>query len=300
MSWPACGEVVESSDAYLFAGPIFTDYTTTGYSTLINKNKLIHVDPNFVKVQGKTYHYVFLKEFLKELTKKVKANSTSLDTFKRIRGEAPPPGVSKNPDQTPVTTRYLFSKIQEMLNSDTALIAETGDSWFNSMRLKLPEGCGFEIQLQYGSIGWSVGATLGYALGAPKKRVVAMIGDGSFQMTAQEVSTMIRYGVNPIIFLLNNKGYTIEVEIHDGIYNQIKNWRYSQLVDVFGAGEGKGRHWEVETEAALGEAVEQAQEHQGLAFIEVHLDPADCNKHLLEWGSRVANNNGRPPVPTKR
>jgi len=49
-----------------------------------------------------------------------------------------------------------------------------------------------------------------------------MIGDGSFQMTAQEISTMIRYGVNPIIFLLNNRGYTIEVQIHDGPYNNIK------------------------------------------------------------------------------
>ena len=69
--------------------------------------------------------------------------------------------------------------------------------------------------MQYGSIGWSVGATLGYCVGAPERRIVALIGDGSFQLTAQEISTMIRYGVRPIIFLMNNRGYTIEVEIHD-------------------------------------------------------------------------------------
>jgi TPP-dependent 2-oxoacid decarboxylase len=53
--------------------------------------------------------------------------------------------------------------------------------------LRLPSGAGFELQLRYGSIGWSVGATLGYALGAAGagRRVVALIGDGSFQMTAQ-------------------------------------------------------------------------------------------------------------------
>ena len=82
--------------------------------------------------------------------------------------------------------------------------------------------------MQYGSIGWSVGATLGYALGGAR-RVITLIGDGSFQMTAQEVSTMIRYGLNPIIFLINNGGYTIEVEIHDGPYNPIKNWDYAGL-----------------------------------------------------------------------
>lgn len=37
--------------------------------------------------------------------------------------------------------------------------------------------------MQYGSIGWSVGATLGYAQGAKDKRVIACIGDGSFQVS---------------------------------------------------------------------------------------------------------------------
>lgn len=61
--------------------------------------------------------------------------------------------------------------------------------------------------MQYGSIGWSVGAVLGYSMAAAEKgkRVIAMIGDGSFQMTAQEISTMIRYGADPIIFLINNR-----------------------------------------------------------------------------------------------
>ena len=49
----------------------------------------------------------------------------------------------------------------------------------------------------------------------------------------QDVSTMIRYKLNPIIFLVNNGGYTIEVEIHDGPYNYIQNWDYSGLVQCF-------------------------------------------------------------------
>lgn len=157
--------------------------------------------------------------------------------------------------------------------------------------------------MQYGSIGWSVGATLGYAQAATKKRVIACIGDGSFQVsvltcepeiqtdwkqfhntddlceswgfktkhsklvisklqnlspsvtkfldcfqsshkhfdwqvTAQDVSTMIRNDQKSIIFLINNGGYTIEVEIHDGPYNVIKNWNYTGLVDAIHNGEG--------------------------------------------------------------
>ena len=122
----------------------------------------------------------------------------------------------------------MFAKVQSVLGAETALLAETGDSWFNGLKVRFPRGCRFEIQFQAGSIGWCVPAALGYELGSPMPiRVVAMIGDGSFQLTAQEVSTMVRYGVKPVIVLVNNRGYTIEAEIHDGPYNQIKNWDYA-------------------------------------------------------------------------
>ncbi len=294
VSTPACGEVVESSDLYLFAGPLLTDYTTTGYSSLINEKKLILAGPDNVQLPGQVYNRVMLSEFLAALAKKVKPNPASLDTYKRIRGEALPPEASADPT-APLTVRRLFVHIEEMLTNQTSLIVETGDSWFNSMRLKLPKDCGYEIQMQYGSIGWSVGATLGYAIGVQNKgrRVITLVGDGSFQMGAQEVSTMIRYQLNPIIILINNGGYTIEVEIHDGPYNKIKNWEYSELVKVFNAEDGKGWSTKVKTEKELVTAIKKAIKHDGLCLIEVILDPNDCNKNLLQWGSRVAANNNK-------
>lgn len=45
--------------------------------------------------------------------------------------------------------------------------------------------------MQYGSIGWSVGATLGYAQAVPEKRVIACIGDGSFQVYNSPVKTLL-------------------------------------------------------------------------------------------------------------
>lgn len=59
------------------------------------------------------------------------------------------------------------------------------------------------------------------------------------KVTAQDISTMMRCGQRTIIFLINNGGYTIEVEIHDGPYNVIKNWNYTALVDAIHNGEGK-------------------------------------------------------------
>lgn len=294
VSSPGCGEVVESSDKYLFAGPLFTDYTTTGYSALIDQKKLILVGHDHVKLDGETYTNVMLADFLRELAKVIKHNDSSLRAYQRVKGEAPPPEAG-HPNSA-LTVRRLFAKINKLLTSQSALIVETGDSWFNSMRLKLPKGCLYEIQMQYGSIGWSVGATLGYALASKgQKRVIALIGDGSFQMTAQEISTMIRYKVNPIIFLINNGGYTIEVEIHDGPYNVIKNWRYAELTKVFNADDGNAWGTLVRTERELDQAIKKAVKHKGMSFIEVIVDRDDCNKLLLQWGSRVSANNSKPP-----
>jgi len=143
----------------------------------------------------------------------------------------------------------------------------------------------YEFQMQYGSIGWSVGATLGYAQAAKDKRVIACIGDGSFQVrihrncprcsasffrhgvpvcsrsawhwqvTAQDVSTMLRCGQRSVIFLINNGGYTIEVEIHDGPYNVIKNWDYTGLVDAIHNSDGSCWTKKVRTEGELKEAI---------------------------------------------
>ncbi|XP_068664134.1 pyruvate decarboxylase 1-like [Aristolochia californica] len=293
-----CGEIVESADTYMFVGPIFNDYSSVGYSLLIKKEKAIIVQPNRVTIgNGPSFGWVFMAEFLSALAKKVKKNTTAVENYCRI---FVPNGVPlRYENNEPLRTNILFKHIQNMLNGSTAVIAETGDSWFNCQKLHLPENCGFEFQMQYGSIGWSVGATLGYAQAAKDKRVIACIGDGSFQVTAQDISTMIRTKQRSIIFLINNGGYTIEVEIHDGPYNIIKNWNYTAFVNAICNGEGKCWATKVRTEEELIDAIGVATgaEKDSLCFIEVILHKDDTSKELLEWGSRVSAANSRPPNP---
>lgn len=293
VSSPGCAEIIESCDAYLFAGPIFNDYTTVGWTSLVSPQKLIEVQPDRVILAGQEYAQVYMQEFLAALAREIQPNDAALKAFRRIHEPLPPHVLYS---EAALTTRAIREQVQSILTEDSALLVETGDSWFNGQKMTLPEGCLYEFQMQYGSIGWAVGALLGYAIGlGQQKRTIALIGDGSFQLTAQEVSTMIRYGLNPIIFLINNGGYTIEVEIHDGPYNNIKNWDYTCLVKAFDAGECKGWSRRVQTVGELAEAIEQAQAHDGLALIECIIDRDDCTKELLEWGSRVAAANSRPP-----
>jgi TPP-dependent 2-oxoacid decarboxylase len=265
---------------------------------------MLLVNPTDVQLPGASYTGVALVEFLSALAEKVKPNPASLEEFVSVREDFPrripttsTPGEQKS--DVPLTTRSVFTKVQSVLTEQSALLVETGDSWFNGLKTPLPHDCKFEIQFLAGSIGWCCPATLGYELGCPKPtRVISMIGDGSFQLTAQEVSTMVRYGTKPIIVLINNRGYTIEAEIHDGPYNRIKNWDYAGLMQVFTANEGKGLGLHAATVGEFDAAMEQALAHDGPCMIEVAIDPHDCSTELREWGSRVAVANSRPPRTT--
>ncbi|KAJ4845471.1 Pyruvate decarboxylase 4 [Turnera subulata] len=298
VSTPFCSEIVESADAYLFAGPIFNDYSSVGYSLLLKKEKAIIVQPDRVVIgNGPAFGCILMKDFFRALAKRLQLNSTAFDNYQRIF--VPEGQPLKGELNEPLRVNVMFQHIQNMLSGETAVIAETGDSWFNCQKLRLPRGCGYEFQMQYGSIGWSVGATLGYAQAVPEKRVIAFIGDGSFQVTAQDVSTMLRCKQKSIIFLINNGGYTIEVEIHDGPYNVIKNWNYTGLVEAIHNGEGKCWTAKVHNEEQLIDAIQNATgpKKDCLCFIEVILHKDDTSKELLEWGSRVSAANSRPPNP---
>lgn len=303
VSSPYCAEVVESSDLVIACGPLFNDFTTTGWSTLIhgNPSKMILANESYVEIDGTRFHNVYLADFLEALKKQAPTKKDmSIVAYQRFVTEPAKPDVPATPS-APLSLKEFRRQLQDMLTDKHDLIVETGDSWFNGQKLRLPDGATYHFQCQYGSIGWSTGAALGYQLGTDSdRRVIALIGDGSFQMTAQEISVMVRENAPVILFLLNNKGYTIEVEIHDGPYNNIKNWDYAGLVEVFNAGEGNAIGMHAKTGAELAACIKKAKAHKDFVLIECALDRDDCTAELLEWGSRVATAGGRPAVSFKQ
>ncbi len=293
-SSPGCAEIVESSDAYLFAGPLFSDYMTGGYSMVLDPKKLINAQEDYIELSGQVYTAIALREFLSALAKRIKPHTRSLEVFKTIEDTSQLE--EKSDPHGPLKIVQLFARIQELLDEHSALIIETGDSLFNSMFLSLPDGCTYESPMQYVTLGWSIGATLGYALARQNLyRVITITGDGGFQMNPQEVSSMIRHGLNPIIILVNNGGYTSEKVMEEGPYSKIKNWYYSELVAVFNAEQGNGWGCKVTTEAELIAAFAQAVQHNGLCLIEAIINSNDYNKYLLEFGSRIMAFNSKPP-----
>ena len=70
---------------------------------------------------------------------------------------------------------------------------------------------------------------------APERRHILFVGDGSFQVSAQELSTILRHDHKPVIFLINNGGYTIERGYlgKTEAYDDIANCSYADLPKVF-------------------------------------------------------------------
>jgi pyruvate decarboxylase len=136
-------------------------------------------------------------------------------------------------------------------------------------------------------------------MGAAGRKIICMIGDGSFQVTAQEVSQMVRHKLPVLIFLINNRGYTIEVEIHDGPYNNIQNWDYARLVECFNGGDGNAKGFKVSNGEELASAIAKAELNtDGPTLIECLTDRDDCSRQLISFGHYVATANARPPTRT--
>lgn len=295
VSSPQCQAIVDWSDLIVAAGPVFNDYTTVGWSALPPRHRLISAEPRKVRFSDVEFTGVALAEFLSDLAKKVQTNTATLTQYKRLHRTAALAAADVDPT-TPLSRVEMWRQIEQDLDSKTTLLVETGDSWLNGMYTRLPGGARFEIEMQYGSIGWSVPASFGYGMGLePDRRLVSVIGDGSFQLTAQEVSNMIRHGQETLIFLVNNHGYVIESAIHDGPYNYYKNWDYAGLIAAFNAGDGAGLGLTAATAGELADAIGKAHAHKGgPVLIECQIPNDDASPELISWGSKVAGVNGRP------
>jgi len=296
VSAPGAREIFDWADSVVCVGTIFNDYSTVGWTAMPSGAGVLTTDPHRVYLEGHDFGRIHLRDFLAGLASKVQKRPATLVEYQRIRSQ-PQTQQPAKPDAKLKRTE-IFRQVQALVNADTTVIAETGDSWFNGMALKLPGGARFEIEMQWGSIGWAVPATFGYAVGASNRRIIALIGDGSFQLTAQEVAQMIRRKLPVIIFLINNHGYTIEVEIHDGPYNNIKNWDYAGLIGAFNAEDGHGRGLRATNGKELEEAIKVAvANYDGPTLIECIIDRDDASADLISWGRQVAKANARPPRP---
>jgi indolepyruvate decarboxylase len=275
-------KTVEEADLLLCLGAWMTDLDLGGYTARLDENRMIIANSERVKVRHHVYEHVPIKDFLEGLAGRVPERRAGGPREECSEALAGPPYVASPGAR--LTTDRFWDRMSHFLKDGHIVVSDTGSCTFESVKLSLPRKADYIGQAFYASMGYGIPAALGAKLAAPSCRPVVLVGDGAFQMTGQELSTVIRHGQNPVVFLLNNDGYQVERAIYDNAYNDISMWDYTQLVEAFGGSKGVRVSTEGELEAFLAEA---AGDVDALMFAEVRLERSDFSATLRRIGEKL-------------
>ena len=273
--------LVESSDCVIVCGAFMTDVNFGTYKSNLERSRCVYATSDRISVGYSTYEDVTLEDFIDGLhsSKLHKRGDIDLEWVLTV-----PEPFEMVPDQ-PLTVRRLFQQLNLLLHKDMTVIADVGDGLWAAADLRLPERTEFISLAYYTSMGFSVPAAIGAQLGNPTSRPLVIVGDGAFQMTGTELSTTIRYGLNPIILVLNNSGYGTLRPFIEGSFNDIENWHYARLPELLGTGRGFVVNTEGEFDSAMKIALAETQHY---VLIEVKLDKSDMSRALTRLADQVS------------
>lgn len=262
--------LVEGADLVLDIGGLIPEDINTGnWTNNLSPEKTIVLGDHFVKLGGTIFTGVCLEDVLIGLTQRISPVEKIQTKDKLVKL----PMVGKAND--PTNSANFYPRLQNMLKTGDILVAETGTCMMFMTPMLLPEGVGFQTQTLWGSIGWATPAAEGICMANKAGRTIVVTGDGSHQLTANEIGVMGRYGIKPIIFVLNNAVYGVEIVVSElgHKYDDLQNWNYSQLPGVMGCSD-----WfcaKVSTVAELDAAIEKANSFDGASYIEVIIPSAE-------------------------
>jgi len=272
---------VEDSDCVILLGTLLTDLDLGIFTAKLDASKSIFATSDELRISHHHFHHVLLVDFLQALVAaKPRAATRPLPTGPAVAAGR----FTLVPDQ-PITITRLVRRLNESLDDRTIVIADVGDALFASSELVVRGQTEFIAPAYYTSMGFAVPAALGAQTARPNLKVVALVGDGAFQMTGMELSTIVRRKLPVTVIVLDNKGYGTERVILDGSFNDINPWEYQLLPQVLGGGTG----YEVRTEGEFDQALEKSlADTSGMSLVRVHIGLNDRSTTLERIGQGLA------------
>jgi indolepyruvate decarboxylase len=277
--------IVEGADCVIAVGLLSSDSNTANFTAKLDAKRTINIQPDAVKIGEATYMNIKSGQMLHAL----------LEAGYRWQAALPevsfPYDAVTGGSEDPLSAASYYPRFQRMLKDGDILVVETGTLLYGMSQVRLPKGATYIGQGGWQSIGYATPATFGACIAAHNRRVLLFSGDGSIQLTAQEISSMLDNGCRPIIFVLNNDGYTIEkylnVKTENQKYNQVPMWSYTKLAEAFG---GDAFTKQVRTNGELEEAINQVnvQNSERMCIIEmIAADPMDAPEYLCKMRDKL-------------
>ena len=274
-------EFVEESDCLILLGALLTDIDLGIFTAKLDPMRTIFATSDDLRISHHHFHGVLLDDFIRGVA--------AARPKGRQRPLPPGPAAAAGPfvlePDAPITTTRLVRRLDQSLDDKTLVIADVGDALFASSELVIRGQTEFIAPAYYTSMGFAVPAAVGAKTARPDLSVIVLVGDGAFQMTGMELSTIVRRGMAVTVIVLDNKGYGTERLLHEGSFNDINPWQYQLLPQVLGGGTG----YEVRTEGEFDEALAKAlADTSGMSLIRVHIGIDDRSVTLDRLASGLA------------
>ncbi|MRT41969.1 indolepyruvate decarboxylase [Enterobacteriaceae bacterium RIT702] len=267
----AVRQAIEDTDVTLCVGVRFTDTLTAGFTQNLPAERVIDLQPFQATVAGEVFAPLSMQQALAALTPIYQRHCAHW----RL-ADAPEREESEQIAAAVISQQAFWQTMQRFLQPGDIILADQGTAAFGAAALRLPQDAQLLVQPLWGSIGYTLPATFGAQTAQPDRRVILIIGDGSAQLTIQELGSMLRDGQQPIIFLINNDGYTVERAIHgaEQRYNDIAQWNWTALPQALSQ-ECAAQSWRVSETVQLDAVMAQLMRNRRLSLVEVVMDKQD-------------------------
>ncbi|MGX4763989.1 alpha-keto acid decarboxylase family protein [Holzapfeliella sp. JNUCC 72] len=275
---------VDEADAVITIGAKLTDSITGGFTQSFGPEKTISLNFDDATVYGRklTTPYNF-EDVINHLA------STNLNQSydKVVRPELAKDELKATDNK--LTQEFYDRALEKFVQSNNTLVAEQGTSFFGLASQQLKADTNFIGQPLWGSIGYAFPSALGsqFANQNDNRRTVLSTGEGSLLLTIQDFGVAFKENLTPVIFIIENSGYTVERVIHGETepYNDVPKLDYSTISKAFGAKDDQYLFINVDTEKDLVNAMQTANENPDkMIVVQANMGIMDAPEQLMKTG----------------
>ena len=293
----AANSAISDADLIIAVGVRFDDRVTGNLAKFAPNAEIIHIDVDAASVrQNIKIHYPMIgdaKLILARMLDQLAQNSPGAmpdlqNWWSQIRGWKKDFPLSYQASDDVIKPQHLCRELARLTNNEAIVATDVGQHqmWlaqyygFKRMRRSLTSG-------GLGTMGFGLPAALGAQIAFPDEQVVAFVGDGGFQMTAQELATAVQYRTNLKVIVMNNANLGMVRQWQELLYD--KNYSevdlsgspdFVKLAEAYGAKGLRAAH-PSELEAVLREGLGS----EGVVLMDIRVAPEECVFPMIPPGA---------------
>lgn len=256
-------KAIATADVLILVGTRVADRATGGSKSFAKVADIIHIDIDPAEIGKNLSAHIPVVGDCKKILQQLTEGITEIDTKMWLEEIATwkEKYSGNRPSNEKVNPKYALELLSKMVEEDTIVTADVGQNQiWTSHYLDMKGDRRFLTSGGLGTMGYSIPASVGCKLAFPDRRVVAVMGDGSFQMSMFELGTIAQNHLNIIFLLFNNSNLGMVREYQNHIYKNTygvslsENPDFVKLVQAYGFS-GKKVNSNAELKGAFEEAM---------------------------------------------